>query len=419
MKNNFEKFDIAVIGGGPTGMMSAIQASAKGARVILIEKNKYLGVKLLMTGKGRCNITNNSSIEDIIETIGKSGRFLFSALYQFGPTDIINFFEKENVPLKTERGKRVFPQSNQARDILKILLQTLKNNKVTVRTNSQVVKITQENNLISKLVLANKKIISADKFIVCTGGKSYPLTGSTGEGYKWLKKLGHTIVPLFPALTPIIIQEKIPKQLEGLSLKNVTISFWKDNKKIISQFGEAIFTSEGMSGPIIIEASKLLGSFLSANLQLSIDFKPGLNYEQLDKRLQKDFQKFNNKLFKNSLEELLPKKLIPIIIKLSKINPQKKVNLITKEERKKLNHLLKKFTLTIKNIAGFEKAIITSGGVSLKEVNPQTMQSKIFPNLFLAGEILDLDGPTGGYNLQICWSTGYVAGQNASFNLAK
>jgi len=414
MKNNTEKFDVAVVGGGPAGMMSAIQASAKGARVILIEKNNYLGVKFLMTGKGRCNITNNSSIENIIEKIGKSGRFLFSALHQFGPADVIDFFKKKNVPLKTERGQRVFPQSDQAKDVLKILLQTLKKNEVTVRTNVQVRRIIQKNNLIYKLVLNKNKTIFADKFIICTGGKSYPTTGSTGDGYEWLEKLGHTIIPLTPALTPIIIQEKIPQQLEGLNLKNVTISFWKNNKKIISQFGEAIFTAKGMSGPIIIKISKILNSFLPANIQLVIDFKPKLNYKQLDKRLQRDFQKFNNKFFKNSLEELLPKKLIPVVTSLSKINSQKKVNLITKEERKKLMHLIKEFTLTVKSVVGFEKAIITSGGISLKEVNSQTMQSKIFPNLFLAGEILDLDGPTGGYNLQICWSTGYVAGQSAS-----
>ncbi len=416
MENNNKKFDIAVIGGGPAGMMSAIQASTKGARVVLIEKNTCLGIKLLMTGKGRCNITNNSSVGDMIEEIGKSGRFLFSALQRFSPTDTIKFFEKRNVPLKTEKEKRVFPQSNQAKDILKVLLRTLRKNKVTICTNSQVRSIIQKNNSISKLVLANKKIISANKFIICTGGKSYPATGSTGEGYEWLRKLGHTIVPLIPALTSIVIQEKIPQQLEGLNLKNVTINFWKDNKKIFSRFGEAIFTARGMSGPIIIEVSKLLNPFLSNDLQLSIDFKSELSYEQLDNELQKDFKKFKNKLFKNSLDNLLPKKLIPVVVKLSKINPQKKVNVITKEERKKLVHLIKDFFLTIKDVVGFEKAMITSGGVSLKEIDSQTMQSKIFSNLFLAGEILDLDGPTGGYNLQICWSTGYVAGQSASQN---
>ncbi|MCK4967466.1 MAG: aminoacetone oxidase family FAD-binding enzyme, partial [Candidatus Aenigmarchaeota archaeon] len=253
-------------------------------------------------------------------------------------------------------------------------------------------------------------------YIICTGGKSYPLTGSTGDGYNWATNLGHTIIKLAPALTPIIIKEKIVKELEGLSLKNVEISIYKNNKKIATKFGEALFTADGMSGPIILDLSRSIYQEDFNNLFLQIDFKPALEFIKLDRRIQRDWQQVNNKMFKNSLNKLLPRKLIPIIIKLSGINPAKKVNLITKEERKKLLHLLKEFKLNIKGLVGYNKAIITKGGIKLSEVSPKTMKSKLIDNLYFAGEILDLDGPTGGYNLQVCWSTGYLAGENAAKN---
>ena len=288
----------------------------------------------------------------------------------------------------------------------------MRQGEVEIMTNSQVKNILVEKKVIKKIVLEDGQELGADKYIICTGGKSYPLTGSTGDGYKWLEKMGHTIITPRPALTPIVIKERFVRELEGLSLKNVEVNLFKDNKKIDSRFGEALFTANGMSGPIILDMSKKIGEELSGNLILKIDFKPALDFVKLDERVQRDFQENSNKLFKNSLNELLPQKLIPVIIKLSEIDPDKKVNTITKEERKRLLHLLKEFELTVKDLLGFDKAIVTAGGVELLEVDPKSMQSKIVDNLYLAGEILDVDGPTGGYNLQVCWSTGFVAGEN-------
>jgi len=264
---------------------------------------------------------------------------------------------------------------------------------------------------LKKIILTNKEEIIADKFVVCTGGKSYPATGSTGDGYKWLRKLGHTIINLSPSLTPVTVKEKIVKELEGLTLKNVEISVYQNGKKINSGFGEAIFTADGMSGPVILDLSKKINQ-RTLNV-IRIDFKPALSFTKLDKRIQRDFQQANNKMFKNSLNRILPQKLIPVIIKLSNISPDKKVNLVTREERKKLLHLLKEFVLEVKGLVGYNKAIVTAGGVRLNEIDSKTMKSKLIDNLYFAGEIINLDGPTGGYNLQMCWSTGYAAGESA------
>jgi len=408
------KYDVIVIGGGPAGMMSAGRAAELGAKVLLLEKNKHLGIKLLCTGKGRCNITNNiEEIKKLVDKYGKNGKFLFSAFNKFKVEDTVNFFEKRGVKTKVERGERIFPVSDRALDVLNALIKYMRQSKVEIITEAQVKNILMEKKVIKKVILENGQELKAKNYIICTGGKSYPLTGSTGDGYKWLKKMGHTIISPRPALTPIIIKEKFVKELEGLSLKNVKISIFKNNKKIISRFGEALFTNNGLSGPIILDMSKKIGEELVNKLKLKIDFKPVLDFIKLDERVQRDFQKNSNKLFKNSLNELLPQKLIPIIIKLSGIDPNKKVNLITKTERKIIIHLLKEFELEIVGLVGFEKAIITAGGVELTEVDPKTMQSKIISNLYLAGEILDIDGPTGGYNLQVCWSTGFVAGENS------
>jgi predicted Rossmann fold flavoprotein len=408
------KYDVIVIGGGPAGMMSAGRAAELGAKVLLLEKNKHLGIKLLCTGKGRCNITNNiEEIKKLVDKYGKNGKFLFSAFNKFKVEDTVNFFEKRGVKTKVERGERIFPVSDRALDVLNALIKYMRQSKVEIITEAQVKNILMEKKVIKKVILENGQELKAKNYIICTGGKSYPLTGSTGDGYKWLKKMGHTIIFPRPALTPIIIKEKFVKELEGLSLKNVEISILKNNKKIISRFGEALFTNNGLSGPIILDMSKKIGEELVNKLKLKIDFKPVLDFIKLDERVQRDFQKNSNKLFKNSLNELLPQKLIPIIIKLSGIDPNKKVNLITKTERKIIIHLLKEFELEIGGLVGFEKAIITAGGVELTEVDPKTMQSKIISNLYLAGEILDIDGPTGGYNLQVCWSTGFVAGENS------
>ena len=406
------KYDVAIIGGGPAGMMSAGRAGELGARVILLEKNNNLGSKLLITGKGRCNITNNTDENrELIKRFGKNGRFLYSALHKFGVNEIIDFFEKRGVKTKVERGNRIFPESDKAQDVLDVLINYLKESKVGIKTNAEVKKIIKKDHKIEKIILIGGREIIADKFVICTGGKSYPATGSTGDAYKWLKQLGHNIIEPRPSLAPVIAKEKIVKDLEGLSLKNVEISIFEKGKKIDSRFGEAIFTADGLSGPIILDLSKRIGEELPGDIELKIDFKPALDFKTLDQRVQKDFQERSNKLFRNSLDNLLPQKIIPVIVKLSKIDSEKKVNLITKEERKRLLHLLKEFTLSVKSLYGYDKAIITAGGVDLKEVDPQTMKSKIVDNLYFAGEVLDLDGPTGGYNLQVCWSTGFVAGE--------
>ncbi len=408
------KYNTVVIGGGPAGMMAAIQASKSGASVILIEKNKSLGVKLLCTGKGRCNITNKTDdVKKMIANYGKNGKFLFSALHKFSVCDAVNFIEENGVPTQVERGNRIFPVSGLSLDILNIFINQLKKLSVVIKTGFAVRKIEKKGNVIDKIVLDNGHEILANNYIICTGGKSYPETGSTGDGYSWAKSLGHTIIEPKPSLTPIIIQESFIKQVEGLSLKNVQISVYVKNKKIDSRTGEALFTKNGMSGPIILDMSKTIQSNLINHPILKIDFKPALDFIKLDKRIQNDWQEESNKMFKNSLAKLLPKKIIPLMIKLSKIDPDKKVNSISKKERIKLVHLLKDFDLTIKDVVGFKKSIITTGGVVLSEVDPKTMKSKLIDNLYFAGEILDLDGPTGGYNLQICWSTGFIAGQSA------
>jgi len=407
-------YDLIVIGGGPAGVMAAGRAAERGARVLLLEKNKNLGKKLLITGKGRCNITNAEfDAKKFIQNFGKNGKFLFSALHKFSVQDTIDFFEHQGIETKTERGNRVFPLSDKAQDVLKILLKYLTDNKVEIQTNAEVKAIIKSDNQIDKLILSNNQELQAQNYCLCTGGLSYPTTGSTGQGFEWLKNLGHTIIPPTPSLAPIILQEKWIKDLEGLSLKNVQISLFQNNKKIDSRFGEALFTDNGMSGPIILDMSKKIGELLkNGSVELTIDFKPALDFKTLDGRIQKDFSLQNNKMFKNSLDWLLPKKLIPIIVKLSKISPEKKINSITKVERKMLLHLIKDFRLHIKNLESFELAIITAGGVNLAEVDPKTMQSKIINNLYLAGEVLDLDGPTGGFNLQVAWSTGFTAGDS-------
>ena len=420
-------YDLIVIGGGPTGMMAAGRAAENGAHVLLLEKNDRLGIKLVITGKGRCNITNAEfDTKNLVELFGKPGRFLFSALNKFGNKDIINFFESRGLATKVERGNRVFPVSDSSLDVLDILKNYLAEHKVEIKYNTNIKNIITKNNEITKIILVDKSKVNgearegglgqelqAKKYIIATGGKSYPMTGSSGDAYQWLAKMGHTIVEPIASLTPILIKEKLIKSLEGLSLKNVAINIYQANKKIDSRFGEALFTSNGMSGPIILDMSKNIGLALkNGDVKLVIDYKPKLDFKTLDKRVQNDFAKSNNKLFRNSLGDLLPRKLIPLIIKLSAIDPDQKANAITKEDRKKLLHLLKNFELNVKSLYGFNKAIVTAGGVSLKEVDPKTMQSKLIKNLYLVGEILDLDGPTGGYNLQSCWSTAYTAGDN-------
>jgi len=417
-KNRFSKqetkIDVAVIGGGPAGIVAAGRAAELGAKVILIEKNNFLGRKLLLTGKGRCNLAQAEfDKRKFIGEFGKNGQFLYPALLAFGVEDVINFFEEHGLKTKIERGSRVFPASERSMDVLNVLIKYLTNAKVKIISNAEVISLQCENNNIKNLALKNQKI-TANSYIICAGGKSYPQTGSTGDGYKWAQKLGHTIIPPRPALVPIKIREKWAKDCQGLSLKNVQINVVQGGKKQDSRFGEMLFTHFGVSGPIILDISKKVGELLATGkVILSLDLKPALDFTQLDQRLQKDFRKYQNKNFKNSLNDLLPRKIIPAIITLSKINPDKPVNKISRQERCILANLLKNINLTIEGLMGFDQAIITTGGVDLREIDPRTMKSKLIDNLFFAGEIINLDGPSGGYNLQICWSTGYLAGESA------
>jgi len=412
---NENHFDVVVIGGGPAGMIAAGRAGELGARVGLLEKNQKLGRKLLLTGKGRCNITHAElNIRKFVKAFGKRGDFLFSPLSLFGVKETIEFFEKRGLKLKTERGQRIFPKSDRAEDVLNVLINYLKQSNVNLITNAKVIKLQKKDNRVLKAILKDKEIV-ADKYIIATGGKTHPQTGSTGDGLSWVRKLGHTISDLSPALTSLEIKEKWIKHVRGLGLKNVRITVLQNSRKRETKLGEALFTHFGLSGPIILEMSSAIGDLLKkGEVKLSLDLKPSLDFSRLDSRIQRDFQKYNNKLFRNSLNDLLPQKMIPLIVKLSKINPNKKVNTINKSERQRLVKIFKNIEMTVEKLSGFEKAIITKGGISLKEIDSKTMKSKLIDNLFFAGEILDLNGPSGGYNLQICWTTGYLAGQSSA-----
>ncbi len=427
-------YDVVVIGGGPAGMMAAGRAGQLGQSVLLLEKNKELGVKLLMTGKDRCNVTHFSEDKnELIEAYGKEGKFLYSSFAKFGNKKVMDFFENRGIKLKVERGNRVFPVSDKSSDIRWALLNFLKKHKVKIKTRTTVSgiisdDISEDNNLelsqktIKEIILTSGEKYQAKKYIITTGGLSYPATGSTGDGYKWAKELGHKIIKPRPALSPIVLMDWFVKDLEGLSLRNIELSIYQNDRKLDSRFGEMLFTKNGLSGPVVLDLSKKVGKLLEkikdesteSIIELRLDLKPALDFKKLDQRIQRDFQQGNNKQFKNILDRLLPKKLIPVVIKLSKINPDKQVNLITKEERKRLVRALKEFPLHPEKLVGFGKAIITTGGVDLREVNSKTMQSRLVNNLYFAGEVLNLDGPTGGYNLQIAWSTGYAAGSKNS-----
>ena len=438
---------VIVVGGGPAGMMSAISSAEEGNEVILIEKNKSLGKKLLITGKGRCNITSSLDIEDFIKNIPGNGKFLYSSFKNFTNIDIINFLKNQGLEVKEERGNRYFPVTDKSVDVLNCLKKRLKELKVDIYYEETVSELLTENpevkldkekflNVYSESkkynkeknikvigVKTNKHELFADKVIIATGGKSYHLTGSTGDGYKLAESVGHTIKEIKPSLIPLVCSEKdICLELQGLSLKNAGI-FIEDtlkNKKIYDDFGEMLFTHFGVSGPVILSSSAHLVRyknidelFKNNKIILHIDLKPALTKEKLDDRIIRDFAEFKNKQFKNSLEKLLPQKMIEPIINLSGIKPEKHVNEITKLERENLVNLLKDFKLTIKGFRPIEEAIITSGGVSIKEINPSTMESKIVKNLYFAGEVIDVDAYTGGFNLQIAYSTGFTAGKNS------
>ena len=407
--------DIAVIGGGPAGMMAAGRAAESGAKVILIEKNETLGKKLLITGKGRCNFTHNEfDLRKFAEKFGRNGRFLYSALAVFGAREVIDFFESRGVKAKVEQGDRIFPEKGNAQDVLNIFIKYLAEGKVNILLNARVSGFKQEKGKISQVLLGDREI-SADKYILCTGGKSYPQTGSIGDGYRWAEQLGHTVISPVPALNPVKTSDGWAKELQGLSLKNISLQLFQNNKKKDERFGEMLFTHFGVSGPIVMDMSKNIGELLkSGPVKLILDLKPALDFKKLDRRIRRDFQEFKGRMFKNSLKGLLPLSMIPVIIKLSGIGPEKKVDYISREERNKLVHLLKELELTPTGLLGFKWSVVTSGGVALKEVNPDTMGSRKIKNLYFAGEILDLDGPSGGYNLQECWGTGYLAGKSAA-----
>jgi len=414
MQSIQEEFDVVVVGAGAAGLMAAGRAAELGARVAIVDKNKTLGRKLLITGKGRCNITQAEfNDKKFIKKLDKKGQWLFSALAVFGPEEVINFFERRGLKTKVEQGGRVFPESDKAQDVLDILLKYLREKKVKIFSGEAVLGLNLKDKKIISAKLG-KRNISAKSFVLCTGGKAYPATGSTGDGYVWARDLGHKIIKSVPALVPIETKEVWPKNLQGLSLKNVNLNLWQNNKKQDFRFGEMLFTHFGLSGPIVLDISKKIGELLpGGEVIIEIDLKPALDIDQLDKRLQRDFSANGNKDFKNYLPDLVPQKIIEIIIKFSGIDAHKKLNAITREERKKIAITLKSLRTGVRGLMGFDQAIVTSGGIDLNEIDSRTMKSKIIDNLFFAGEIIDLDGPTGGYNLQICWSTGYLAGTRA------
>ena len=398
-------------------MMAAISASQCGYEVILLEKTEMLGKKLLITGKGRCNITSSLGMEDFIKNTPGNGKFLYSCYKNFTNQDIIQFLKKQGLEVKEERGNRIFPVTDKSKDVLNCFMKKLKELNVDIKYNTQVKKILtiKTNNGVKTIgVQTNNGKIEADKIILATGGKSYPLTGSNGDGYKLAKELGHTIQELKPSLVPLETYSKdICKALQGLSLKNVKIKLidTTTKKSIYEDFGEMLFTHFGVSGPIILSGSAHLVRYKNlSNIVLQIDLKPALSEKKLEERIIRDFEEAKNKQFKNSLNKLLPQTMIPVIVEKSGIYPAKKVNEITKEERKKLVTILKKFEIGIKGFRPIEEAIITSGGISIKEINPKTMQSKKVKGLYFAGEIIDVDAYTGGFNLQIAYSTGYTAG---------
>lgn len=401
---------VVIIGGGPAGMMAAIKA-AENNTVILLEKNEKLGKKLYITGKGRCNVTSSKDISEFFDYIPHNPDFLYSALYSFTNEDCKNFFENSGVNLKVERGDRVFPESDKSSDIINSLVKTLNKLDVQIKYNSSVKEFNRDKNHIISVKLIDNTIIKGDYFILCTGGVSYPGTGSTGDGLRLSRDLGHNIIKPKPALIPLICQEDWVKELQGLSLKNVEIKFINNkNRTIYKDFGEMLFTHFGISGPIVLSGSSMIKDYM--DIRAVINLKPALSTEQLDKRIQNDFNKNLNKDFKNSLDDLLPQKLIPVIIKLTQIDPLKKVNSISKDERHILVNLIQNLTVKIVGTRPIDEAIITSGGIDVKEIEPSTMKSRIIDNLYFAGEIIDVDALTGGFNIQIALSTGFLAGSS-------
>lgn len=403
---------VIIIGGGAAGMIAAYSAALTSKQVILLEKNEKLGKKIFITGKGRCNLTNASDMNTVMENVVSNKRFLFSAFKNFTNEDIMNLVENNGTKLKIERGNRVFPVSDHSSDIIKSLENAIRDLHVDIRLNTKVDELIIENDRCIGVTIGKNKIM-ADAVIVATGGMSYQATGSDGDGYRFAKEAGLSVSKLYPSLVPFNIEGERIKALQGLSLKNIHAYIYNDKKLVYDEFGEMLFTHFGVSGPVIISASAVIGNRNIKGYKLSIDLKPALDEEKLDERILRDFAEQKNKSLKNSLNKLFPAKLIDDVIFQSKLDPDKKVNLFTKEERHSLVHATKNLEYVISSTRGFNEAIITKGGVEVSQINPKTMESKKIKGLFFAGEVLDLDAFTGGYNLQIAWSTGYAAGEGA------
>lgn len=405
---------VIVVGGGAAGMMSAIWAARSGAKVSLYEKNEKLGKKIFITGKGRCNLTNACDVEDLFRNVVTNPKFLYSAFYSFDNAQTMSFFEELGLSIKVERGDRVFPMSDHSSDVIKVLEKECKRLGVDIYLQTPIKQLLSENEQIVGVQLCDKKTEMADSVIVATGGLSYPRTGSTGDGFRFANQLNHNMVQDYPSLVPFNIKEDWCKELMGLSLKNVSVKVMQEKKKVYEGFGEMLFTHFGVSGPLIISASAYVHRYLNKPLSLFIDLKPALSRDQLDERILRDFEKVQNKQFKHALDELLPKRLISVIIALSGIDPEKKVHSVSREERMRILDLMKSLPLSIMSLREYDEAIITKGGVSVKDINPSTMESKNVKGLYFAGELLDVDALTGGFNLQIAWSTGYLAGISAA-----
>lgn len=404
---------VIVIGAGAAGLMAAGKAAERGREVLLLEKNDRVGKKLLISGKGRCNITNSTDIEGLIQNIPGNGNFLYSPFYTFSNADLIELLHKEGLETKVERGGRVFPVSDKAQDVVQMLQRFAEKRGVKIQLNAPVDRIEVKDGNVKGVRLKDGSFIEGLSVVLATGGASYPGTGSTGDGYGMAQRLGHSVIPLKPSLVPLLTAEKWVSELQGLSLKNISITIQdRIGRKIFNDFGEMLFTHFGVSGPVILSCSRHILHFNYRDVKLVIDLKPALDEETLDARLQRDFEKFSRKQFKNSLDELLPQKLIPVIIKLSQIPEDKPVNQITKTERRALAKLLKAFTLEITGSRPINEAIVTAGGICTDEINPSTMESKLVKGLYLAGEVIDVDAYTGGFNLTIAFSTGYTAGMN-------
>lgn len=407
---SYNSTELVVIGGGAAGMMCAYTAADRGVKTILLEPNRQLGRKVRITGKGRCNLTNNCDIKEFMRNIPGDGRFLYSALNRFSPSDTMNFFESHGLPVKTERGNRVFPVSDNANDVAGTMTRLCERAGVKI-VHTTAKKILTADGGVTGVETA-EGIISCRAAAVCTGGLSYPLTGSNGDGYEFARELGHTVTKLRPSLVPLESPDAYCGEMQGFSLKNVALSVFEDNKLIFKEQGEMLFTHFGVSGPLVLSASSHMRHFDSSQYRLEIDLKPALDEKKLDARILRDFEKYANKEFKNSLCDLAGYTMIPVLVRLSGIPEDEKINVITRGQRMKLLQLFKAFPVAVSGTRPIDEAIVTSGGVCTKEINPRTMESKIISGLYFAGEVLDVDGYTGGFNLQIAWSTGFVAGSS-------